>query len=119
MTIGSAHSASVPPDCSSVHVSFKRALFHLALHPVALFSLYQIGFIMSIYIADKSTVQDNAKTIDALRANTAGINDESGDIDPKEERAFVWRLDLGLLVIGFLGYMFKYIDQTNIVREFG
>ena len=36
-------------------------------------------------------------------------------VDPKEERAFVWRLDLGFLVIGFLGYMFKYIDQTNIV----
>ncbi|KAF6804408.1 major facilitator superfamily transporter [Colletotrichum sojae] len=35
-------------------------------------------------------------------------------IDPKEERAFVWRLDLFFLTIGFLGYMFKYIDQTNI-----
>ncbi|KAM0424309.1 hypothetical protein ACHAPT_010455 [Fusarium lateritium] len=40
---------------------------------------------------------------------------ENDDIDPKEERAFVWRLDLGFLLIGFLGYMFKYIDQTNIV----
>jgi len=36
------------------------------------------------------------------------------DVDPKEERAFVWRLDLWFLTIGFLGYMFKYIDQTNI-----
>jgi hypothetical protein len=36
------------------------------------------------------------------------------DIDPKEESAFVWRLDLWFLTIGFLGYMFKYIDQTNI-----
>ncbi|KAH8702231.1 major facilitator superfamily domain-containing protein [Talaromyces proteolyticus] len=35
-------------------------------------------------------------------------------IDPREERAFVWRLDLFFLTIGFLGYMFKYIDQTNI-----
>ena len=39
------------------------------------------------------------------------------DIDPKEERAFVWRLDLGFLIVGFLGYMFKYIDQTNIVSR--
>ena len=28
----------------------------------------------------------------------------------------VWRLDVFFLTIGFLGYMFKYIDQTNIVR---
>jgi len=28
----------------------------------------------------------------------------------------LWRLDLGLLVVGFLGYTFKYLDQTNIVR---
>lgn len=28
----------------------------------------------------------------------------------------VWRLDLIFLTMGFLGYMFKYIDQTNIVR---
>ena len=58
-----------------------------------------------------------------------------GYVDPKEERAFVsqllhcavrarqltdwkvWKLDLWFLTIGFLGYMFKYIDQTNIVRE--
>ncbi|KAH8898083.1 MFS general substrate transporter [Thozetella sp. PMI_491] len=37
-----------------------------------------------------------------------------GEIDPKEERAFVWKLDLWFLSIGFLGYMFKYLDQTNI-----
>ena len=43
------------------------------------------------------------------------VLEDSGYVDPKEERAFVWRLDLGFLVIGFLGYMFKYIDQTNIV----
>lgn len=40
------------------------------------------------------------------------------DVDPKEERAFVWRLDLCFLTVGFLGYMFKYIDQTNIVSLF-
>lgn len=39
----------------------------------------------------------------------------SSEIDPDEERAFVWRLDIGFLTIGFLGYMFKYVDQTNIV----
>ncbi|KAJ9133251.1 Major facilitator superfamily transporter [Pleurostoma richardsiae] len=40
------------------------------------------------------------------------------DINQREERAFVWRLDLGLLSIGFLGYMFKYIDQTNISNAY-
>ncbi|KAI5359983.1 putative major facilitator superfamily, MFS transporter superfamily [Septoria linicola] len=39
-------------------------------------------------------------------------------VDPKEERAFLWRLDIGLLIIGFLGYMFKYIDQTNISNAY-
>ncbi|OBR02370.1 Major facilitator superfamily transporter [Colletotrichum higginsianum IMI 349063] len=42
------------------------------------------------------------------------ISNPKDDIDPKEERAFLWRLDLFFLSIGFLGYMFKYIDQTNI-----
>lgn len=36
-------------------------------------------------------------------------------VDPKEERALVWRLDCIFLVVGFLGYTFKYLDQTNIV----
>ncbi|CAH0019634.1 unnamed protein product [Clonostachys rhizophaga] len=36
------------------------------------------------------------------------------DIDPVAENQFRWRLDLGFLTIGFLSYMFKYIDQTNI-----
>lgn len=40
------------------------------------------------------------------------------DIDPKEERAFVWRLDLFFLTIGFLGYTFKYLDQTNISNAY-
>lgn len=40
------------------------------------------------------------------------------DIDPKEERAFLWRLDLGFLTIGFLGYMFKYLDQVNISNAY-
>lgn len=39
----------------------------------------------------------------------------SPEVDLRAERALRWRLDLGFLTIGFLGYMFKYIDQTNIV----
>lgn len=39
-------------------------------------------------------------------------------IDEKEERALVWRLDLGFLLIGFLGYMFKYLDQVNISNAY-
>lgn len=30
----------------------------------------------------------------------------------------VWRLDIFFLTIGFLGYAFKYLDQTNIVCLF-
>ncbi|OQD86774.1 hypothetical protein PENANT_c007G00131 [Penicillium antarcticum] len=41
------------------------------------------------------------------------------ETDPKEERALVWRLDLFFLTIGFLGYVFKYLDQTNIVGSSG
>ncbi|KAL4801061.1 hypothetical protein BDV19DRAFT_384075 [Aspergillus venezuelensis] len=37
-----------------------------------------------------------------------GVDQYDNDkIDPKEERAFVWRLDLGFLVIGFLDYVFS------------
>lgn len=39
-------------------------------------------------------------------------------IDAREERAFLWRLDLGFLTIGFLGYMFKYLDQINISNAY-
>lgn len=38
--------------------------------------------------------------------------------DQKGERSLVWRLDLFFLTIGFLGYAFKYLDQTNIVSLF-
>ena len=40
------------------------------------------------------------------------------EVDPKEERAFVWRLDLFFMTIGFLGYAFKYLDQTNISNAY-
>lgn len=47
------------------------------------------------------------------------INSEpANDIAPKEEREFVWRLDLFFLTIGFLGYTFKYLDQTNISNAY-
>jgi len=39
-------------------------------------------------------------------------------IDPREERNFVWRLDLWFMTIGFLGYAFKYLDQTNISNAY-
>ncbi|KAG0161170.1 hypothetical protein PDIDSM_8704 [Penicillium digitatum] len=40
------------------------------------------------------------------------------EIDPKEERSLVWRLDIFFLTIGFLGYTFKYLDQTNISNAY-
>ncbi|OOQ86717.1 major facilitator superfamily transporter [Penicillium brasilianum] len=43
---------------------------------------------------------------------------EEIDIDPEKERALVWRLDLFFLTIGFLGYAFKYLDQTNISNAY-
>ncbi|KAF2009144.1 MFS general substrate transporter [Aaosphaeria arxii CBS 175.79] len=39
---------------------------------------------------------------------------ETDEIDPREERRYLWRLDAWFMTIGFIGYMFKYIDQTNI-----
>ncbi|KAE9984846.1 hypothetical protein EG328_008248 [Venturia inaequalis] len=44
--------------------------------------------------------------------------DATYNIDPKEERALVWRLDCIFLVVGFLGYTFKYLDQTNISNAY-
>lgn len=51
---------------------------------------------------------------DRVRSSSSLDQQPVDYFDPKEERAFVWRLDLWFLTIGFLGYMFKYIDQTNI-----
>lgn len=39
----------------------------------------------------------------------------SPEVDLRVERTLRWRLDFGFLTIESLGYMFKYIDQTNIV----
>lgn len=49
---------------------------------------------------------------------SGGQEDDIDRIDAKEERAFLWRLDLGFLTIGFLGYMFKYLDQINISNAY-
>ncbi|OOF96847.1 hypothetical protein ASPCADRAFT_396346 [Aspergillus carbonarius ITEM 5010] len=39
-------------------------------------------------------------------------------ISPEDERALVWRLDCVFLIVGFLGYAFKYLDQTNISNAY-
>ncbi|KAJ0319039.1 hypothetical protein Brms1b_004014 [Colletotrichum noveboracense] len=60
-----------------------------------------------------------AKQSPGSDGNITPVESEPKDyIDPKEERAFLWRLDLFFLTIGFLGYMFKYIDQTNISNAY-
>ncbi|KAJ0385397.1 hypothetical protein COL922a_006467 [Colletotrichum nupharicola] len=81
-------------------------------------------------IPDSSGIQVVANDVGARDATTAKQSPGSDDnitpvesepkdyIDPKEERAFLWRLDLFFLTIGFLGYMFKYIDQTNISNAY-
>ncbi|KAF3008528.1 hypothetical protein E8E13_006219 [Curvularia kusanoi] len=75
---------------------------------------------MTTSSSDRIDLQGHeARTIEKSRLNvdlrTASPEDY---VDPKEERAFVWKLDLWFLSIGFLGYMFKYIDQTNITNAY-
>lgn len=65
---------------------------------------------MAIFATEKSAAEDAGGVL--------AVDSSSEDatyIDPKEERAFVWRLDCIFLIVGFLGYTFKYLDQTNIV----
>ncbi|KAJ5923575.1 Major facilitator superfamily domain general substrate transporter [Penicillium verhagenii] len=50
--------------------------------------------------------------------NVASTVSSVPESDVKEERALVWRLDLFFLTIGFLGYAFKYLDQTNISNAY-
>lgn len=57
-------------------------------------------------------------SVDFSRGPTGAQEVNLGKIDAKEERAFLWRLDLGFLTIGFLGYMFKYLDQINISNAY-
>ncbi|CAI6035848.1 unnamed protein product, partial [Clonostachys chloroleuca] len=52
------------------------------------------------------------------KVDMAVTTDQGDDnIDLVAENQFRWRLDLGFLTIGFLSYMFKYIDQTNIASK--
>lgn len=69
--------------------------------------------------ANTTKLQPGSSKSPQLDKNQAieNISESSVEIDPAEERAFVRRLDLGFLIVGFLGYMFKYIDQTNIVSK--
>lgn len=65
---------------------------------------------MAIFATEKSAAEDAGGVL-AVDSHSEYVT----YIDPKEERAFVWRLDCIFLVVGFLGYTFKYLDQTNIV----
>lgn len=56
------------------------------------------------------------KSIDIPSGATSDTSSEEIFVDRAAERALVWRLDLVFLFAGFLGYVFKYLDQTNIVR---
>ncbi|KAF4810021.1 Pantothenate transporter FEN2 [Colletotrichum siamense] len=88
------------------------------------------NFVMKMGVPDNLNIQVAANDVSAGDATAVGqssgsdggitpVESEPKDyIDPKEERAFVWRLDLFFLTIGFLGYMFKYIDQTNISNAY-
>ncbi|KAL3436391.1 major facilitator superfamily domain-containing protein [Aspergillus tetrazonus] len=78
------------------------------------------------------TTETNADTINgpldktaSSTVNTALVDGDSnasdtgiGKIDARKEREFLWRLDLGFLTIGFLGYVFKYLDQINISNAY-
>ncbi|KAL2823548.1 major facilitator superfamily domain-containing protein [Aspergillus cavernicola] len=57
-------------------------------------------------------------TVDAASVDDGVDSDSNGKVDIKKEREFLWRLDLGLLTIGFLGYVFKYLDQINISNAY-
>ncbi|PMD33348.1 MFS general substrate transporter [Hyaloscypha variabilis F] len=62
---------------------------------------------------------DQDQKLSDAKVTSADEDDElNHEIDPKEERAFVWRLDLIFLTIGFLGYTFKYLDQSNISNAY-
>ncbi|PWY92329.1 MFS general substrate transporter [Aspergillus heteromorphus CBS 117.55] len=52
------------------------------------------------------------------RVSSVVDEDAVEEIDPEAEKALVWRLDAFFLVVGFLGYAFKYLDQTNISNAY-
>lgn len=57
---------------------------------------------------------DEKSVRDAPYSSGSSEQDEE-IVDVRAERNLVWRLDLIFLFVGFLGYVFKYLDQTNIV----
>ncbi|KAL4997489.1 major facilitator superfamily domain-containing protein [Aspergillus recurvatus] len=57
-------------------------------------------------------------TVDAAWIDDDPNGNGNGKIDARKEREFLWRLDLGFLTIGFLGYVFKYLDQINISNAY-
>ncbi|KAJ3952755.1 hypothetical protein N0V92_010787 [Colletotrichum tropicale] len=77
---------------------------------------------LNIQVAANDVGAGDATAVGQHSGSNGGITPVESEpkdyIDPKEERAFVWRLDLFFLTIGFLGYMFKYIDQTNISNAY-
>lgn len=64
--------------------------------------------------ATQSSIDEKARSESASSLEQGPVD----DIDSKEERAFVWRLDVFFLTIGFLGYMFKYLDQVNVANAY-
>lgn len=69
---------------------------------------------ISVGVADLEVSKEAHEVSDGVFVSSNKTDDDTY-VDPKEERAFVWRLDCFFLVVGFLGYTFKYLDQANIV----
>lgn len=69
-------------------------------------------------VPQKQGVAQGEKNASDLNLSPVASEINIEHIDAKEERALVWRLDLGFLLIGFLGYMFKYLDQINISNAY-
>ncbi|GMK56128.1 hypothetical protein CspeluHIS016_0211840 [Cutaneotrichosporon spelunceum] len=44
--------------------------------------------------------------------------DELSEAEKKAERRFLWKLDIIFTFVGFLGYIFKYLDQVNIANAY-
>ncbi|PYH41586.1 MFS general substrate transporter [Aspergillus saccharolyticus JOP 1030-1] len=62
--------------------------------------------------------QTKKHTKDVLDQVTELEPTDVDSIDPSHEKALVRRLDAIFLVVGFLGYTFKYLDQTNISNAY-
>lgn len=75
-------------------------------------------FTVTAVDADADGHKTHEKASDGVLTPTEYQLDPLDNIDPKEERAFVWRLDLIFLSVAFLGYAFKYLDQTNISNAY-